>query len=227
MPRRYGGTAPPFGRGVASDSRTTTRDVYDPLTSRYSFACPHGAEARVPLSSFRLLEQLPGPQHPAVFRVLFACGCGDEHPGLVSHDELDWAPLGAAAGTTFRNLMTSHDDSLAVELTELAAARIGAGEWPWSFFCHLEARPRPMTPSALAVVAPGESSLGVAVRCPACEAVSVNLVTREHVDIPFWNDARVGVVDHTFEADALRAIEEFRAQLQSVQFDERRLDLEL
>jgi hypothetical protein len=162
-----------------------------------------------------------------VYRVLFACGCGGDHPGLVSHDELDWAPLGAAAETTFRNLMTSHDDLLAVELTELAAARIGAGEWPWSFFCHLEARPRPMTPSALAVVAPGESSLGVAVRCPACEAVSVNLVTREHVDIPFWNDARVGVVDHTFEADALRAIEEFRAQLQSVQFDERRLDLEL
>src|ERR687892_692814 len=201
MPRRYGGTAPPFGRGVASDSRTTTRDVYDPLTSRYSFACPHGAEARVPLSSFRLLEQLPGPQHPAVFRVLFACGCGDEHPGLVSHDELDWAPLGAA--------------------------RIGAGEWPWSFFCHLEARPRPMTPSALAVVAPGESSVGVAVRCPSCAAVSVNLVTHEHVDIPFWNDTRIGVVDHTFEADALRAIEEFRAQLQSARFDERRLDLEL
>jgi hypothetical protein len=33
-------------------------------------------------------------------------------------------------------------------------------------------------------------------------------------------------VDHTFAADALRAIEEFRAQLQSAQFDERRLDLE-
>jgi hypothetical protein len=64
------------------------------------------------------------------------------------------------------------------------------------------------------------------VRCPSCSAVSVNLVTREHVDIPFWNDARVGVVDHTFESDALRAIEEFGAQLQSAQFDERRLDLE-
>ena len=200
--------------------------MYDPLTSRYSFACPHGAEARVPLSSFRLLERLPGPQHPAVYRVLFACHCGEEHPGLVAHDELDWAPLGAAAQTTFRNLMTSHDDSLAVELTEIAAARIGAGEWPWSFFCHLEARPRPMTPSALAVVAPAESCVGVAVRCPSCAAVSVNLVTREHVDIPFWNDVRVGVVDHTFGADALRAIEEFRAQLQSAQFDERRLDLE-
>jgi hypothetical protein len=83
-----------------------------------------------------------------------------------------------------------------------------------------------MTPSALAVLAPSERSVGVAVRCPVCGAVSVNLVSREHVDIPFWNDARVGVVEHTFEADGLRAIEEFRAQLQSAQFDERRLDLE-
>jgi len=201
--------------------------MYDPLTTRYSFACPHGRGASVPLSSFRLLERLPGPQHPAVYSVVFACRCGDEHPGLVSHDELDWAPLGGATQATFRNLMTSRDDSLAIELTELAAMHIGAGEWPWSFFCHLEGRPRPMTPSALAVLAPSERSVGVAVRCPVCGAVSVNLVSRQHVDIPFWNDARVGVVEHTFEADGLRAIEEFRAQLQSAQFDERRLDLEL
>jgi hypothetical protein len=200
--------------------------VYDPLTSRYSFACPHGRDASVRLSSFRHLERLPGPEHPAVYRVLFACNCGDDHLGLVSHDELDWAPLGGATGETFHNFMTTHDDALATELLGLAAARIGAGEWPWSFFCHLEARPRPMTPSALAVIAPGELSVGVAVRCPSCSAVSVNLVTREHVDVPFWNDSRVGVVDHTFEVDALRAIEEFRAQLQSAQFDEKRLDLE-
>jgi hypothetical protein len=200
--------------------------VYDPLTTTYSFACPHGRQARVPLSSFRQLELLPGASHPAVYRVLFGCGCGDEHPGLVSHDDLDWAPLGAGAATSFRNLMTSRDDSLAVELTDVAAARIGAGEWPWTFFCLLEGRPRPMTPSALAFVAPGDGSFGIAVRCPSCSAVSVNLVTREHVDIPFWNDARVGVVDHVFPADALRVVEEFRAELRSARFDEKRLDLE-
>jgi hypothetical protein len=200
--------------------------VYDPLTSRYSFACPHGRDASVPLSCFRLLERLPGPQHPAVYRVVFACGCGEEHPGLVPHDDLDWAPLGGSSKTTFRNLMTAQDDSLASELVGLAAIRIGAGEWPWSFFCHPEGRPRPMTPSALALIAPGERSVGMAVRCPSCAAVSVNLVTRQHVDIPFWNDVRVGVVEHTFEADALRAVEEFRAQLESAQFDEKRLDLE-
>jgi hypothetical protein len=200
--------------------------MYDPITSTYSFSCPHGRDARVPLSAFRLLERLPGAAHPAVYRVLFACRCGDEHAGLVSHDDLDWAPLGAAVGGTFRNLLTSHDDLLAAELTELAAVRIRAGEWPWSFYCFQEARPRPVTPSAFAVIAPGGRALGIAVRCPACSAVSVNLVTREHVDIPFWNDARVGVVGHVFEADALRAIAEFRAELQSARFDERRLDLE-
>ena len=181
----------------------------------------------MPLSSFRQLERLPGAAHPAVYRVVFGCGCGEDHPGLVSHDDLDWAPLGAAAQSSFHNLMTSHEDSLAVALVDVAAARIRAGEWPWSFFCLVEGRPRPMTPSALALVAPGNGALGIAVRCPACAAVSVNLVTRQHVDIPFWNDARVGVVDHVFPADALRVVDEFRAELGSARFDEKRLDLEL
>ena len=183
----------------------------------------------MPLSDFRALERLPGPHHPAVYQVLFACGCGDEHPGLVPHDDLDWAPLGGTSRTTFRNLMTSNEGPLAGELVELAALRIKAGEWPWSFYCHLEGRPRPMTPSAVALIAPGagrsDEFVGIAVHCPACGAVSVNLVTRRHVDVPFWNDARVGVVDHVFAADALRAIEEFRHELHSARFDERRLDL--
>jgi hypothetical protein len=212
--------------GAASGRPTTTRNVYDPLTSTYSFACPHGRDAHVPLSAFRTLERLPGAAHPAVYRVLFACLCGGDHAGLVSHDDLDWAPLGATTETTFRNLMTSRDELLATELADLAAARIGAGQWPWSFYCYLEGRPRPVTPSAFALIAPGDGSFGVAVRCPACAAVSVNLVTREHVDIPFWNDARVGVVGHVFRHDELRAIEEFRAELLSARFDERRLDLE-
>jgi len=36
----------------------------------------------------------------------------------------------------------------------------------------------------------------------------------------------VGVVPHVFEADALRSIEEFRAELGSSAFDERRLSLD-
>ncbi len=181
----------------------------------------------MPLSAFRFLERLPAAAHPAVYRVLFECRCGREHVGLVSHDDLDWAPLGTASSVTFRNLLTSRDDSLATELGDVAASRIRAGEWPWSFYCCLEKRARPMTPSAIAVIAPGESSFAVAVQCPVCCAVSVNLVSREHVDLPFWNDRRIGVVAHVFRRDGLRAIEEFRAELHSVRFDERRLDLEL
>jgi hypothetical protein len=201
--------------------------MYDPLTSTYSFPCPHGGEGRVRLSSFRALERLPGAAHPAVYRVLFACRCGEEHPGLVSHDVLDWAPLGGAAEGTFHNVLTDRDDPLAPELADLAARRIRAGEWPWSFFCYLEDRARPVTPSAFTRIAPGDRVLGVAVRCPACSAVSVNLVTHAHVDIPFWNDRSVGVVGHVFSEDALRAVEEFRGALDSAFFDERRLDLEL
>ncbi len=200
--------------------------MYDALTGTYVFACPHGREAKVRLSSFRTLERLPGAAHPAVYRVLFACRCGEEHPGLVSHDELDWAPLGTDATGHFRNLMTSRDDPIGFELSEVAAGHIGVGEWPWSFFCFLEGRPRPVTPSAFSLIAPGGGLLGVAVRCPACSAVSVNLVTAEHLDVPFRNDPRVGVVSHVFRDDALRAVEELRAELQSARFDERRLDLQ-
>ena len=52
------------------------------------------------LSSFRLLERLPGPAHPAVYGIRFDCGCGGSIQGLVSHEDLDWAPLGAHAGAS-------------------------------------------------------------------------------------------------------------------------------
>ncbi len=201
--------------------------MYDALTSTYSLSCPLGPPSRVPLSSFRALDRLPGAVHPAVYRVLYLCGCGEEHTGLVPHDELDWAPLGGTLDGTFRNLMTSHDDLLAVELIDAAAARIRAGEWPWSFYCLVEGRPRPVTPSSFTLIAPGDGAVGVAIRCPVCTSVSVNLVSREHVDIPFWNDHVVGVVEHVFPEDALRAVDAFRAELASSDFDERRLHLEL
>ena len=68
--------------------------MYDALTSRYGFSCPVRGETSVTLSAFRSLERLGGNRSPVVYRVAFACSCGDEHPGLVTHDELDWAPLG-------------------------------------------------------------------------------------------------------------------------------------
>jgi hypothetical protein len=202
--------------------------MYDTLTTSYTFSCPIHGETHVRLSRFRRLEQLPGTQHPAVFRVEFECGCGSDHPGLVTHDDLDWAPLGLHDDTQYVNLMTSRVEALASEFGELAASRIKAGEWPWSFFCWPEERPRPVFPSAFKLLAPAASGdrVGLAVRCPACGKVSVNLVSRAHVDVPFVNDRDVGVVNHHFASDAASTVAEFQAELWSGSFDTRRLGLE-
>jgi hypothetical protein len=202
--------------------------MYDTLTTSYTFSCPIHGETHVRLSRFRRLEQLPGTQRPALYRIQFECGCGADHPGLVSHDDLDWAPLGLQDDTSFVNLMTSRVEALSTELGELAASRIKAGDWPWSFFCWPEDRPRPVFPSAFRLLAPAASGdrVGLAVRCPACGKVSVNLVSRAHVDVPFVNDREVGVVEHLFEDDAAATLAEFHAELWSGSFDARRLGIE-
>jgi hypothetical protein len=202
--------------------------MYDTLTASYTFACPIHGETRVRLSRFLRLERLPGAQHPAVYRVEFECGCGDEHPGLLSHDDLDWAPLGLRDETPFLNLMTSRVEPASAELGDLAATRIKAGEWPWSFFCWPEERPRPVYPSAFTLLAPAANGdrVGLAVRCPVCSKISINLVSRAHVDVPFLNDREVGVVEHVFSRDVATSVEEFRAELWSESFDARRLGLE-
>ena len=80
-----------------------------------------------------------------------------------------------------------------------SGARSGAdqgGGVAVEFFCWPEERPRPVFPSAFKLLAPAASGdrVGLAVRCPACGKVSVNLVSRAHVDVPFVNDREVGVV---------------------------------
>ena len=194
--------------------------MYDGLTARYTFPCPARGEVRVRLSSFRTFERLPGPQHPAVYQVTFECACGAEHDGLVAHDELDWAPL-TAAGASFFNVMTARFESVASEFLDRAVRQIRAGEWPWSFFCYPEDRVRPAFPSDFRLLSPGEEGVGVAVRCPSCSRTSVNLVTREHVDVPFYSDARVVVVEHLFAYDRAATVESFREELSSSSFDAR------
>jgi hypothetical protein len=197
--------------------------MYDALKSRYTFSCPVRGETSVALSAFRSLERLEGTGHPVVYRVTFGCVCGDEHPGLVTHDDLDWAPLGFG-GDRFFNVMTSRLEELGAELSDLAARRIAGGEWPWSFFCYPEERPRPVFPSSFFLLA-GEGTIGLAVRCPVCTSVSVNLVSQPHVDLPFHNDAEVGVVPHVFAADVDPLVGAFAAFLDSAEFDVRRLHL--
>jgi hypothetical protein len=145
----------------------------------------------------------------------------------VTHDELDWVPLRPDRGR-FLNLMTARLDPLEVELAELAASRIQAGDWPWSFFCYPEERPRPVFPSSFFLLAPGQGrgAMGIAVLCPVCSSVSVNLVTEQHVDLPFHNDREIGVVEHVFAADAERTVERFASELYSARFDARRLALD-
>jgi hypothetical protein len=199
--------------------------MYDALTTRYTFACPARGETRVRLSSFRVLDRLPGSAHPAVFQVVFDCQCGEEHPGLVSDVELDWAPLGLSE-ERYLNLMTARFGDTAEELSDLAVRRILSGDWPWSFYCYPEDRPRPVFPSSFFLLAPGDGSLGLAVRCPVCERISVNLVSPEHVDLPFHNDREIGVVPHVFGADAAHIVDEFRSELDSGGFDARRMRLD-
>jgi hypothetical protein len=198
--------------------------MYDGLTGRYTFSCPSRGEVSLPLSEFRILERLPGAAHPCVYKITFFCSCGEEHDGLVTHDELDWAPLGGS-DQSFFNLMTARFESSSAELLELAASRIKAGAWPWSFFCYPEDRPRPVFPSAFRLLSAGTEGVGVAVQCPACARTSVNVVTREHVDVPFYNDRRVAVVEHVFAFDREHAVEAFRAGLFSAAFDASRRDL--
>ncbi len=182
-------------------------------------------ETHVPLSAFRSIEQLPGAAHPAVFRVRFDCGCGSEHDGLLTHDELDLAPLGLHAGE-FLNLLTAQLDPVGAELGELAAVHIKRGEWPWSFFCYPEEQARPVFPSSFALLSATDGPVGLAVRCPSCHRLSLNLVSHPHVDVPFHNDREIGVVEHMFAEDALSMLSEFRTELWSASFDVRRLALE-
>jgi len=143
----------------------------------------------------------------------------------VTHEELDWAPLGLGAGE-FLNLMTTRLDSAGNELGELAAGHIERGEWPWSFFCYPEERPRPVFPSSFTLLTATDGTVGLAVRCPSCRRLSLNLVSHPHVDVPFHNDRQIAVVEHLFAEDALATLEEFQAELWSASFDARRLALQ-
>jgi hypothetical protein len=53
----------------------------------------------------------------------------------------------------------------------------------------------------------------------------VNLVSHEHVDVPFHNDREVGVLEHVFVGDLEATVDEFRAELWSASFDARRLGI--
>src|SRR2546423_14466506 len=116
--------------------------------------------------------------------------------------------------------MTACLEELEAELADLAETRIRAGEWLWSFFCCPENQPRPVFPSSFFLLAPSGQggAVGLAVRCPVCSRMSINLVSEAHVDLPFHNDAEIGVVEHVFAADAAPARAGVAAERYSAQF---------
>ncbi len=193
----------------------------------FALSCPQRGRAWLPLSAFRLLDRIRGTSRPTVFNVVFDCPCGEVHTGFVTHDDLDVAPLGIGSAGTFRNLMTSKEETVESELSELAATRIGAGQWPWCFVCLLESSPRPINPSAITLIAPEGERFGVAVRCPSCATVSVNLVSQQHVDIPFWNDPQVAVVDHVFRGPDADDVDLLRLELASLELEQRTIEFAL
>jgi hypothetical protein len=150
--------------------------MYDVLRGCYTFACPSQERASVPLSDFREVERLPGAAHPAVFRVRFACACGDDHDGLVAHDDLDWAPLGVGEEQEFLNLMTDRNELVREELGDLAARHIRAGSWPWTLFCYPEGRARPAFPSLFHVHRPTRGW----VRLPGSTLLELRPALRQH-----------------------------------------------
>jgi hypothetical protein len=201
--------------------------MWDALNRRFTFRCPAGAVDRgpVPLSSFRAVERLSGPAHPAVFQITYDCSvCGGEHRALAAHDELDHAPLAGPAPVAFWDPMTGRiGGDLGHELSQAAADQLRRGRWPWSFWCSAEHRQQPGYPSQLRFVARHEQLVGAAVTCASCGESSLNLVSRRHLDEPFFHDAVV----HSLERPVgeLDGYEGFRSGLRTSRFDAHGTDL--
>ena len=81
---------------------------------------------------------------------------------------------------------------------------------------------RPGYPSALAWVDGLEQLVGCAVRCATCGETSLNMVSRRHLDEPFFHDRVVHAVERP--VGEIAEIERFRAELWSRRFDEHRTD---
>jgi len=80
----------------------------------------------------------------------------------------------------------------------------------------------PGYPSLLAWVAGLEQLVGCAVRCATCGETSLNMVSRRHLDEPFFHDPVVHAVERP--VGEIAEIERFRHELWSQSFDRHRTD---
>ena len=140
--------------------------MYDALTTRYTFACPERGEARVALSAFRRLDAAAraGAARRSS-RSSSAAPAATSIPGLVAHDELDWAPLGLGGDATFVNLMTAtRRPGRGRARRSRRAAHPGRASGRGASSATPEERPRPVFPSAFLVLAPRRGERGRARR---------------------------------------------------------------
>jgi hypothetical protein len=192
--------------------------MFDALRNQYRLRCPElESHVWVSVSGFRTVRRLRGAHAPAVFRIEFDCPCSARHEALITHDRLDYEPIAAESTQTFTNLLTGSRELLASELSDQVMMQLRNGSWPWTFWCHPESATRPGFPSSLRMVAAdhdhGDERVGVLVRCFSCSRLTVNLVTREHLDVPFYNDRHIAFVPQVFSRDSLTPEESFRQQL--------------
>lgn len=192
--------------------------MFDAIRNRYALTCPSQAGTTwVAVSAFRRVRRLRGASAPAVFRVDFDCECGQRHETLVSHDRLDWEPLGNESTETYMNLLTGRRELVATEFADQATDQLRKGNWPWTFWCHPESSMRPGFPSSLRFVTPehqhGDQRVGVLVRCFHCARHTVNIVSRDHLDVPWHADPAIEFVSQVFDGDELEPEERFRHQL--------------
>jgi hypothetical protein len=194
--------------------------MYDPLRAEYRMRClerdPAGQRRYgVTLSQFVSVARLPGAQHPAVYRVQHDCpACEGSHAALLTHDELDHAPVvGAPAGEAFWEPLTGRiAGDAGEELREAAASRVRRGDWPWLFWCAQERCRKPLFPSEIRFAARRDDRVGIAVVCSACERASLNVVTPWHLDVPFFHDRSVEASERPLASlDVTRFIAELTA----------------
>ena len=183
--------------------------MYDPLRAEYRMRCPErdpSGERRygVTLSQFVSVSRLAGAQHPAAYCVHHHCAaCGGSHDALLTHDELDHAPVvgpPAGEGAFWEPLTGRIAGDAGEELREAAASRVRRGDWPWLFWCSQERCRKPLFPSEIRFAARRDERVGIAVVCSTCERASLNIVTPWHLDVPFFHDRAVEAGDRPLGA---------------------------